>query len=223
VSAVAPRVRPERDQSERAWWLRVVVVLISPTAVFAALRDDSDAASSARQEPVTALVLLGGIAGVLAAPATGRLMDDFAVDRLTALIVVFLSGGLYGAVVYWLAGGMLYVACERLGRSGTFRRSRHLLAYAVVPLVLSLPLVWPLAIAVYGRDVFESGGNDEGLGGHVFAALRLAFVAWSLVLLVVGVRTVHRWTWARSLAASALAVALTGGLLAVVTVLLRGA
>jgi hypothetical protein len=223
VNAVARRAAPRVDQSERAWWLRAVAVLLGPRAVFAALRDDSTDAAGARQEPVTALVILAGIAGVLASPETGTLMDDFAIDRLTAAVIIFLSGGLYGTVAYWLAGGTLFFASEHLGSRGSYRRSRHVLVFAAVPLVLSLLVIWPVRLALYGRDVFESGGRDEGVGGHVFAALELAFVAWAVALLLVGVRAVHGWAWPRSLAASGFAIGLTAALLAILSVILRGA
>ncbi len=54
--------------SQRAWWLRTALVLQAPRSVFAALRDESDEAVENRQEPVTALVFLAGIAAVIAAP-----------------------------------------------------------------------------------------------------------------------------------------------------------
>ena len=223
MNAVVSRAAREVDQSERAWWLRAVAVLQSPTAVFAALRDDSTDAAESRQEPVTALVILAGVAAVLAAPRTGSLMDEALMDSISALVVIFLAGALYGASVYWLAGGTLFFASEHLGSLGSYRRSRHLLAYAAVPLVLSLPVIWPVRLALYGSDVFKSGGSDSGAGAHVFSALELAFVAWAVVLLVVGVRAVHGWTWWRALAAAALSVGLTAGLLAVLGVVLRGA
>ena len=40
-----------------------------------------------------------------------------------------------------------------------------------------------------------------------FAGLTYAFVAWAVVLLVIGVRAVHGWTWQRALGACGLAVA----------------
>jgi hypothetical protein len=36
--------------------------------------------------------------------------------------------------------------------------------------------------------------------------LELGFAAWSAVLLLIGVRAVHGWTWSRSLAALGLVV-----------------
>jgi hypothetical protein len=68
-------------------------------------------------------------------------------------------------------------------------------------------VVWPVKLALYGDDWFRTGGRDTGAGGVVFDLIELAFFVWSAVLLVVGVRTVHAWTWARAGAACALAVA----------------
>ena len=41
----------------------------------------------------------------------------------------------------------------------------------------------------------------------MFGAVYLVIVAWSVWLLLVGVRTVHGWTWARSAATVAVAAA----------------
>ena len=59
----------------------------------------------------------------------------------------------------------------------------------------SRSLLWPVKLALYGEDVFRSGGRDAGAGAHVFTALFLGFLAWAVVLLVIGVRAVHGWTW----------------------------
>jgi hypothetical protein len=40
----------------------------------------------------------------------------------------------------------------------------------------------------------------------VFDLIELAFFVWAAVLLVIGVRAVHGWTWARAAAACALAL-----------------
>ncbi len=74
-----------------------------------------------------------------------------------------------------------------------------------MPIALSL-VIWPVKLALYGEDVFRTGGRDGGPGAHVFTALLLVFVAWSAALLVIGVRSVHGWTWARAGAASVVAI-----------------
>ena len=191
--------------SEKDWWLRALLVLQSPRPVFAALRSTSDEA--ARQEPLTAIVLLAGVAGVLASPVAGRLLDDPALDGVLVAVWAFLGGGVYGIAVYWVAGALVHGASRALGAGATYRTARHLVGFALAPAALSLLLLWPVRVAVYGEDLFERGGADAGTGGAIFSWLAIAFFAWAVVLLAVGVRTVHRWTWLRSLAAVALAAA----------------
>jgi hypothetical protein len=188
------------QSSEKAWLLRALLVLQSPRPVFAAMRDESKAAVEARQEPILALVWLAGMAAVLAAPAMNTLMDDPARDAVIVAILIFFTGGIYGLFAYWVLGAVLYYVCRRFGSRGTYRRARHMLAFALAPLALALLTFWPIRIAVEGRDLFRYGGSD---GGHVFADTFYVFVAWSIVLLLVGVRTVHGWTRARALAAVA--------------------
>jgi hypothetical protein len=195
------------ESVERAWLLRAFLVLQSPRAVFAALRDDSDDSARARQEPVTALVGLAGIAGVLWTPVAGRLLDDPAIDQVLVAVWAFVGGALYGVFSYFAAGAILFLGLRSAGSAGSFRRARHLFAFALAPVALSLLVVWPLRLAVFGSDVFRTGGDDGGTGDAVFAGLELGFVAWSAALLVVGTRAVHGWPWRRALEGVALALA----------------
>jgi len=184
----------------RDWWLRTLLVLQRPRPVFVALRDTSSESVSERAEPVLAIVLLAGIALVLQTTTAAHLLDSNDYDAVLVAIWAFLAGSLYGGVGYWIAGAFLYWGCRLLGSQGDFRRARHVLAFAVVPIALSLVL-WPVKLALYGEDVFRSGGSDMGAGAHVFTALELACDLWAAVLLVIGVRSVHGWTWSRALAA----------------------
>ncbi len=191
----------------RSWWVRAPLVLVAPRPIFASLRDDEDAAAEARQEPLLAIAALGGIAVVLASPTFRRMLNDGSVSVSLVPVLAFLAGALYAVVVYWLGGGLLYGAARRLGGEGSWRRSRHTLALAATPLALSLVVFWPVRIAVYGEDLFRTGGDDYGRGDAVFGAVYLGFLAWAAILLVIGVRTVHGWTWGRALGAVALAAA----------------
>ena len=192
---------------EREWLLRALLVLQRPRTVFAALRDDDDDAAQARQEPVVALVLLAGIAGVLATSVAGTLMDDPELDGLLVAVWAFLGGGVYGLLAYWLLGAFLFGAAQSFGAKGTYRRARHVVAFAAAPLALALLVLWPIGIAAFGSDLFRTGGADDGTGGELFALAQAAFAAWSVVLLAIGVRAVHGWTRLRSAATTALALA----------------
>jgi hypothetical protein len=204
--------RAEAHTSEKAWLLRTLLVLQSPRPVFAALRDDSDEAAGARQDPVGAIVWLAGIAGVLATSFASTLMDNPERDWLVVAVWAFFGGALYGFGVYLIGGKVLHVALRRLGSRGSFRRARHLLAFAATPIALALFLYWPIRIAIYGEDLFQTGGPDGGTGGSVLAWIFYAFVAWGLLLLLVGVRTVHGWSWRRSLGGVAVAAVFGAGL-----------
>jgi hypothetical protein len=208
VTAEAQQEVVESDAERRAWWLRLAAVLVDPQPVFAALRDDSDEAAEARQEQILALVLVGGVAGVLFTSVAGRLLDDPALDGLLVAVWAFIGGGIYGAAIYWLGGALLYGTLQALGSQGSYRRARHVLALAATPVALSLALFWPVKIAVYGSDLFRSGGSDGGAGGAAFAWIGYALFAWAALLLVAGIRAVHGWTWVRAAAAAAGTVAI---------------
>jgi hypothetical protein len=201
----APTQREIAPADERAWLARALLVLIDPRPVFAALRDDSEDAARARQEPILALVGLAGIASILWTSVAGRVMDDPAFDGLVVAVWAFIGGAFYALFGYFAIGAALYGGLRAAGSLGSYRRARHLLAFACAPLALSLVL-WPVRLAVYGGDVFRTGGSDHGAGNDVFVAIELGFVAWAVALLVVGTRTLHAWTWPRTLEGVGLAI-----------------
>jgi hypothetical protein len=181
----------------RDWWLRAALVLQRPRPVFVALRDDSKDSLADRAEPVLAIVLLAGIAAVLASSVAGRLMNDSSYDGLLVAVWAFIAGGLYGMFGYYAFGALLHGSAKALGSQGSYRRARHVVAFAAVPIALSL-VILPVKLAVYGESLFRTGGSDHGTGVRVFDGLEL---------LLVGVRAVHGWTWARAAAASSLVLA----------------
>ena len=202
---------------ERNWWLRAPAVLVAPRAVFASLRDESQEAVEARQEPIAALAALAGIAVVLVSPTFRRMLNDPAVSLALVPVLAFIAGSLYAVVVFWLGGGLLFGAARRLGGEGSWRRARHVLGLASAPLALSLLTFWPLRIAVYGQDLFRTGGDDYGRGDAIFGGVYLGFVAWSVLLLLIGVRAVHGWSWWRAASAVALAAAFPALIVAATT------
>ena len=194
---------PAANREPDSWWLRALLVAQAPAAVFADLRDDSRQAAEARQEIVAALAFLAGVALTLLTSQASSFADDPARAGIIIPVWLFIAGLLVGIVNYWLAGGVLYLALDWLGARTSYRQARHLLAFAAVPLALSLVLL-PVRLALYGDDIFRSGGTDTGSGAHVFTVLELGFGVWSLVLLAIGIRVVESWSWARALAATAL-------------------
>ena len=198
---MSAETRPAQTSPERDWWLRTLGIFLSPGPVFASLRDESREQREARQEPVLALVLLAGIAGVLLAPSTGRLLDEDLVDSSLAVVavLVFFTGAIYGIATYWIGGAALFVGLKGSGSTGSYLRARHILAFAAAPLVLGMVLVWPIRLAVYGSDSFRSGGSDSGVGVTVFQVILGLFALWALALLIYGISVVERWTFVRAL------------------------
>jgi Yip1 domain len=204
---------------ESQWWLRVPGVLVRPRDAFLALRVDEKDDLDARQEPILLLTLLAGVAGVLLTSAWARLLDPGAADGvtldvLTLVVLTFVAGALEGAAAYFVAGGALYLGVRGMGSPGGWRVARHVLAFACVPLALSVPLTLPVGLAAFGGDLFRSGGSDAGVAGDVYLGYQLLFVAWSLGLLVFGIRIVYGWTWTRAAGALGLLAVFLAGLAA---------
>jgi len=183
----APARATAGTADELVWLQRALFVLVRPREVLSLLRDDSEAAARARSEAVLALVWLSGIAAVLWTPTYGHLQDDVLNDALNVAVIAFIGGGLYGTLGYFLGGLVLY-ALTRIVGGVTYRQARHVLAFAGAPVALSLFLVFPVRLAVYGDDIFKRGGADHGAGNAAFIAVELVIMAWSLALLVLGLR-----------------------------------
>jgi hypothetical protein len=211
---VASRAAQPEISPDRAWWLRVPAVFLSPRSVFFALREEDPDDVGARAEPILLLIWLAGVATVLASSTAGTLLDDPNYDPLLVAIWAFVAGGLYGAIGYFVLGFGVFFGARVLGTLGDFRRERQIVAFALAPVALSALVLVPLKLAVYGGDAFHAGGADQGAGERVFLALQLGFVAWSVALLLVGVRVVHGWGWLRSAGVIAIGGALLGAIVA---------
>jgi hypothetical protein len=201
-----------------SWWKRAPLVLVAPRPVFVALRNESLEDVEDRQEPLAALICLAGIAVVLASPTFRRMLNDPSVSLILVPVLAFISGVLYAVATYWLGGGLLFGGARRLGGQGSYRRARQTIALASAPLALALLTFWPVRVAIYGRDLFRTGGDDYGRGDAIFGGIFLGFVAWSLILLVIGVRTTHGWSWPRAAGAVALAAVFPALIVAATTI-----
>lgn len=174
---------------ERVWWARAALVLFQPVAVFEELRDDSREVFEARQEPVLAVVVLAGVAGTLATSFAGTLLGEQHLDAVDVMLWAFLGGALEAFPFYFVLGAVVFVGGLLAGSTWSYRHARHTLAFSVVPLAASLP-IWVVELA--------------SEGGAGFAVVRVLVIAWCAALLVVGIRTLHAWTWGRTAAAAVL-------------------
>ena len=155
-----------------------------------------------------AIAGLAGISAVLGTPVARGVLNQSGTTPVVVAVWAFLGGLAYAVGVYWLGGGLLYGAARRFGGLGSYLRSRSVLAVSSAPLALALFTLWPVRIAIYGQNLFRTGGDDWGPGDRAFGGLLYFAFAWSAILLVIGVRSVHGWSWGRSVAAVGLAAAL---------------
>lgn len=213
-----PRPRPqeripfaESRRLEKEWWLRLPLVLASPRPVFTALRDDRDVAAEARQEPMIALLFLVGLAIFFMSRTASTLYDSSDYDAITLILEAVVTVPLTAIMTVWIGGLAVRIGVNWAGAEASWRQVRHLVGLAQAPLVFGLLPLLPVRLAVYGTDMFRSGGADAGAGAQVFDALNLALVAWAAALLVLGTRAVWSWSWARTLLALAPGLAVLAG------------
>jgi hypothetical protein len=181
---------------ERESWTLLRLALTAPARAFAGLADESRDAADARQEPLVAVIFLAGIGMFLSLVALEPPYDRWtAFSGVTLTLQSILGGALVGLSNFWLGGALVYLGTRGLGAVSGYRRARHLTGLATVPFIVELVLVWPVRLALYGGDVFRAGGGDEGTGGDVFRAFDAVFLVWTLVLVVIGIRTTQRWPW----------------------------
>jgi hypothetical protein len=171
---------------QKEWWLRALAVFSSPRGTFAALSDDSPDAAEARQEPTMAIVILAGIAGILSTSLAGRLLDDPNNDGLNVAVWAFLGGAFYGLLAYWGGGLLVYAIAAAVRVRASYRQARHIVGLAMAPVALSLVVVWPVRLGIYGEDVFRTGGSDTGAGDKLFELLVVGSFAWSFALAALG-------------------------------------
>ena len=99
----------------------------------------------------------------------------------------FVVGILWTSVT---AGGMLLLT--RTGRK-KFSPAFAVTAYASVPVVLSLLLVFPVELAVFGLDLFRANPHPMVIDPVAYVALMFLdglAVLWSVILLLLGVQVI---------------------------------
>jgi hypothetical protein len=198
--AMSAEAQTGRGQAEREWWFRLVRVLTAPASVFVWVRDDSQEAAAARQEPITAIVFLSGISIFLSTRTAGRLFDDIEFDWLLVLVEAVVAGLLVGIQNFWILGGAVFLGSRAADSAASYRQARHVTGLATAPFVLALVFVWPVRLAMFGADAFRSGGSDHGAAEVVFRTIDAGLLVWSATLVYVGVRALNGWTLLRSLA-----------------------
>ena len=189
----------------RRWWGLVPRTLTHPTEVFVALRDDDDVDVDARSEPILAIVIIAGMAGILLTPAWATLLDEQSLDWMVIAVITFIGGLFYGAAGYFLLGLVVWLGARAVGLDAPTRTARQAVGFSALPFALSFLVTVPVVLVVYRYDWFHTGGSDDGIGRVVVLSVALALALWSLGLLALGLRTTFELPWRGVVGALALA------------------
>jgi hypothetical protein len=203
----------------RAWWRLLPRVLTRPNEVFDALREHDETDVEARSEPILAIVIVAGMAGILLTPAWGTLLDDESLDWLVIAVITFIGGLFYGTAGYFLLGIVLWAGARAVGFDLRGRAARQLVAFCALPFALSLLVTLPVVLVVFGYDWFRTGGPDDGTGRALVLGIAAVLALWSLTLLALGLRRTFGLPWRAVAGALALAAVIVAAIGVVPTVL----
>ena len=161
------------------------------------------------------LILLSGLVGINVVFAVFWLRNlggQFS-NLLTLLGAGILIGIPVGVAFVSLLSVVISLGIRVLGRAVSVRNVAAVVAYAGMPLVLALMIIFPLEIAVFGMDFFGNNPPPMVINPLAYWAL-LGFdsmaLLWSLILLYRGVSALTGFGQRKALMATVLAVAFLG-------------
>ena len=149
---------------------------------------------------VVLLSCLFGIAltlGTMWYLSLGRLLGGLG----PTLGVGILAGPVAGLLAVMLIGVVVRLVSRLFGGHATMRETVPMVAYAMVPIVLSLVLVFPVEIAVFGQYLFDNNPPPLVINPPAFiglVALDVLAVLWAWGLLITGTRVAQRLTRPRA-------------------------
>ena len=112
--------------------------------------------------------------------------------QLTTLLGIgVVAGPVLGGILFWVLSRILSAVSRATGRKIAKRNAFALFAYAASPVVLSLVIVFPLEIAVFGVYLFDNNPPPIVLNPAAFvvlAGLDVIASVWFVVLLGIGIR-----------------------------------
>ncbi len=123
-------------------------------------------------------------------------------DNLPLLAIVLISiiiGGLFGWISYYIFAALLSWTGEWLGGKGDTKSILRMLAYAMIPSILSLLLLIP-QLSIAGEGLFQSKFDIFSLDLFSIYIYYISFFIsttlgiWSLVLYVIGLSEVQKFS-----------------------------
>lgn len=149
------------------------------------------------------LLMLTGISRALSNAVSGNMGDDL--PRLAGLGIVIVLGGLLGWLGIYIYASLIQLTGSWLGGKGITNDVLRALAYASIPVVVSMAPTLILLI-ICGSELFTSNIGAAQPGGFSIAAtlsIRLPQAilgTWSFVLSIAGIAEVQQFSVGKAIA-----------------------
>lgn len=143
------------------------------------------------------LLVLAGISRALDRASLKNMGDDTSLMAILGMSIIL--GGILGWISYYIYAALISWTGSWLNGKGDTESIFRVMAYALVPMVISLALI-AIQIMIYGNEVFKSNGDhtSAGLIPNVFfyAALISEFLLglWSMILFVIAVAEAQKFS-----------------------------
>lgn len=165
---------------------------------------------------VTGLFMLSGIARAISRASLKNAGDDMSTVAVLGLCVFI--GIAFGWMSFYVYAFFLSVTGRWINGKAEGSQFRTVLAWAMVPTVLSLILVIPELI-IFGDDLFRSEPEHTGtfvdIMWMVFGLLEITLAIWTIVILIKGIALIQKFSTGK-----AIANALLPGVLIIIPIVL---
>jgi hypothetical protein len=125
----------------------------------------------------------------------------------------FVAGPIVGLLFVLVFSLVMIWLGKVLGGKATLRNMFAVVAYASLPIILTLVFIFPVEVAIFGAYLFDNNPPPLVINPVVYVTL-LGFdtlaVIWSWLLIVEGVIVAHGFTRARAMILTGMLLALTG-------------
>ncbi|MCB2409822.1 Yip1 family protein [Hymenobacter lucidus] len=149
---------------------------------------------------VLPLLVLGGITRAIDRASMKDMGDKM--STATILLTAVLGGGLFGWLSYYLYAWLLSTTGRWLQGTASSHKFRTVIAWALVPSVVSLALVLP-EVVVFGEDLFKSEPENtshfNNIMWGVVSLLQATLGIWTIVILVKGTALVQNFTTGKAI------------------------
>ncbi len=146
---------------------------------------------------VILLLVLSGIVKALDKAETKSMGDNIPIWGIIGFSLFI--GLLFGWLLNYIYAFLVSKTGEYLNRKASTESILRVLAYSLIPAIISL-FVYFVRILFYGNSIFQSTllySSDEFLNNiisYIFIFIDLFLMVWSLILLIIGVSIVQKFS-----------------------------